>query len=264
MSSRDVSGDDLFDAGLDADELAEQRAVRDLLRSLPDPGPVPPDVLDRITRTLRELEAGPVPDVPPVDLAGPRPAGATAVPLPRRRAHRALWLAAAAAVVLSGGGAVVSRLASDSSPSQSAASVGTRSPVAAADSSVLQARMHASGTDYRGADLPAQARALLAAPAGAEPKQGAQGNDRVRPPSASGRASQSTDPQSSGAVEPVRACLRALGVATDQLLAADRATYQGRPALVLVVDAGSARRVRVMGPDCGTGATAELASATLP
>jgi hypothetical protein len=270
VSSRDVSGDDLFDAGLDADELAEQRAVRDLLRSLPDPGPVPPDVLDRITQTLRDLEAEQAASVRPAAagvrpaaVAEPRLAGATAVPLPRRRPHRALWLSAAAALVLSGGGAVVSKLASDGSASESAASVATRTTGSARDTTALASRVHLSGTDYRAGDLAAQARALLAAPA-TDAGQAAKGNDRVQPPTTSGQEAQRPRLQGPASADSIRACLRALGVAPGDLLAADRATYQGRPALVLVLAAAPARRVRVMAPNCGPGATAELASVSLP
>ena len=264
MSSRDVSDDDLFDAGLGAEELVEQRAVRDLLRSLPDPGPVPPDVLDRITQTLHELQAE-ASGGTTAGVESPRVlSGATAVPLRRRPAHRVVWLAAAAALVLSGGGAVVSQLASDNSAGESAASVATRTSESALGSTALDARVHASGTDYRQADLVAQARALLATPPlssagereaaddGADQDESGQG---VRRPSA---------PAPLMSSDAVRTCLRALAVDPTNLLSADRATYEGRPALVLVVDAGAAIQVRVVSPDCRAGAIGELASVRLP
>jgi hypothetical protein len=264
VSSRDVSDDDLFDAGLGAEEIAEQRAVRDLLRSLPDPGPVPPDVLDRITQTLQELQAergGKAAS----GVGSPRElSGATAVPL-RRPSHRVVWLAAAAALVLSGGGAVVSQLASDTSAGESAASVAARTSESGLGPPALDARLHASGIDYRQVDLVRQARALLATPplssaakgdvAGGSADQGGSGQGVQRQPRA---------PAPLMSSDAVSACLQAMGVAATSLLTADRATYEGRPALVLVVNAGSASQVRVVSPNCRAGAVSELASVRLP
>lgn len=246
--------DGVFEDGLDADELAEQRAVRALLSSLPDPGPVPPDVLDRITRTLRALdherrEQG---TWPPGPVRGERPVGATATvrQLPRQVPSRVVWLAAAAAVVFLGGGAVVSRLASDSSASQSAASASasTRPDASAAAGrarpTAEAAPVYATGRSYRGADLVRQAQALL------QPGRAAAGT--TGPRAVAG-------PQRSVATS----CLRALGAAPTDLLVADLGTYEGRPAVVLVVRTGQGREVRVTGRDCRAG-MAPLTTAALP
>ena len=258
---------DLFEDGLDAGELAEQRAVRALLASLPDPGPVPPDVLDRITSTLRSLQAeqeagrgaGPHPLVAAHQHAALTsvPVGATAVGSRRRLPTRAVWLAAAAAVVLAGGGAVVSRLADDTSPRESAASAARGSAGSSASESGapaagdgatplgdLQAPVYASGTRYRGVDLVRQAQALVNA-------------RRV-----------AGGPADSGAAAPPRRrlvaqCLRVVAPTGSTLLAGDLATYEGRPAVVLVLDTGAGREVRVTDRSCAPGSTA-LRTAPLP
>ena len=251
MTSRGISDDafgadpddDALDRDLAPDKLAEQRAVRELLRSLPDPGPVPPDVLDRITETLRALDAE-------------RAAGAEVVPLRRRTPHRALWLAAAAAVVLGGGGAVVSRLGSDTSPSNSTASVATPRP-----GSTQRAPVYATGARYGAADLAVRARALLAPAGGAARAPGSGGAQRpgIQAPDLRPAAAPATT------VTAVVGCLRALGLRAGQLLAADDATYEGQPAFVLVVDTGGAsREVRVTGRDCRPGAAHPLDTVRLP
>jgi hypothetical protein len=254
---------DLFEDGLDPDELADQRAVRALLASLPDPGPVPPDVLDRITSTLRslqeQLEAGPHPLAAPHQHAAlaPVPVGATAVGRPRRLPLRGVWLAAAAAVVLAGGGAVVSRLADDSSPRESAASAARDSAGSAASESGapaagaattppddLQAPVYTSGTRYRSVDLVRQAQALVTARrvAGGPADSGAAALPRRRT---------------------VADCLRAVAPEGSTLLAGDLATYEGRPAIVLVLATAAGREVRVTGRTCAPGSTA-VRTAPLP
>ncbi|HKG51246.1 MAG TPA: hypothetical protein VKB14_12465 [Actinomycetales bacterium] len=246
MSNRDPFDDDVFDDHLDADALAEQREVRALLSSLPDPGPVPPDVVDRITRTLRTLQE---------QDAGRTPAaGASVVPItPRRPQHRPLWLAAAAAVVLAGGGAVVSQLASDTSATSTSASVAgsSASPERTSGDGArgvapdTSGRVYASGTPYRRADLVRQAAALLAP----SPPPAAER------PGAAGLLMDSTA---------LSACLRAVGAAAGSLLAADLGTYEGRPAVVLVVTGRSGREVVVADQDCRPGAATRLASAPMP
>jgi hypothetical protein len=246
----DEGADAPFEDGLDADELAEQRAVRALLASLPDPGPVPPDVLDRITSTLRALQeeqqAGPRRRSTLYPVAG----GATAVGPPHRPAVRALWLAAAAAVVLAGGGAVMSRLADDTSPRDSAASASASTPPrpatderAAAPGDLL-APVYASGTDYRREDLVDQARTLL-----------------------SGRRLAGGPADSDAAPLPrrraVAGCLQAVGPAGSTLRVADLATYEGRPAVVLVLATSHGLEVRVTARTCPPG-TAALRTARLP
>jgi len=256
-----MSDRDFFDDDLDDEALEEQRAVRAMLSSLPDPGPVPPDVLDRINRTLRALQEEDAARAATSSASG-ADTGATVVPLRRRAAgHRALWLAAAAAVVLSGGGAVVSQLGSDTSARDTAASVAGGSPSPEATSGagargVAPAepggRVYASGTDYRRADLVRQALALLA--------------PGPRRPAAElpGAAGLLADPTT------LTACVRAVGAAPANLLAADLATYEGRPAVVLLLTGGSgstgssAREVLVADRDCRPGAARRLTSVPVP
>lgn len=254
-----MSDRDFFDDDLDDEALEDQRAVRALLSSLPDPGPVPPDVLDRINGTLRALQEEDAAHAATVSASG---TGATVVPLRRRAAgHRALWLAAAAAVVLSGGGAVVSQLGSDTSARDTAASVagGSASPEATSGAGARGVapaepggHVYASGTDYRRADLVRKALALLA--------PGPRPFAAERP----GAAGLLADPTT------LTACVRAVGAAPANLLAADLATYEGRPAVVLVLTGvsgsagGSGREVVVADRDCRPGTARRLTSVPVP
>jgi hypothetical protein len=250
----DGEADAPFEDGLDADELAEQRAVRALLASLPDPGPVPPDVLDRITSTLRSLQEEQQADVRQRAALYPVAGGATIARPRHRPAGRALWLAAAAAVVLAGGGAVMSRLADDTSPRDSAATASAGASESAAARSAtdergttqgdLLAPVYASGTRYRSADLVRQAQDLL---------------DRRR--LAGGPAD--SDAAALPRRRAVAGCLQAVGPTGSTLRAADLATYEGRPAVVLVLATSRGLEVRVTARTCPPG-TAALRTAQLP
>ena len=82
------------------EELRAQQQVRDLLAALPDPGPVPPDVVDRIEATLRRLSVEGAVET----ATAPGTAGSTVVPLrpePVTRRRRPLLAVAAAVVLLS-------------------------------------------------------------------------------------------------------------------------------------------------------------------
>lgn len=213
------------------DDLRTQVQVRALLGSLPDPGPTPPDVVDRLEATLRRLSAE------AASGQGEQPAAAsTVVPLApaRERRHRG-WLAAAAAVVLLGaGGAALSQVvpggggAADSTAAGAALS-GSPEKRVAPDAGL---RATASGTDYTADQLSAQVDQVLAGqPTAADAPSG---------------------PLSTPAG--VAACLSAIGAPQARPLLVDVARYQGAPAAVVVVPAsGGGREIWVVSTTCSPG-----------
>ncbi len=261
--------------------------MRALLGSLPDPGPMPPDLVDRITARLVEESVangyrGGAGDeaataaawAPPRAPGGPEghdgslpPAhagGDQVVPLRRRRA----WLvgaAAAALVVVAAGGLVADRLAPDGlqaslglardgddagvaadAESGAAAPMQSGSGMIAWDAA-LQVVVVATRTDYTGDDLAGQALPL---DAGA-----------MAPPS----PGTGLVPRLDGADEPVgdpqgaRDCASAVGVEASEPVAVDLATFDGRPAAVLVATAADgSRRAWAVERSCGPGAAAVL------
>lgn len=241
----------------------EQRAVRDLLRALPDPGTMPPDVATSLAHALAGMSLD---DVEP-SAAEPEPAdggpqaastaASTVVPLHPRtdrgdRGRRVpTWLAAAAAVVVLGGGgaALVSQPWSGAgSPTSAGSSAGADSSSGGRESApdgfrAAAGHVRSTGTDYERASLPTQVRDELlssAAPTGSDtlgPALADEGGDR-RLSSPEGLAS----------------CLSALGVDAGQVTAVDLARFEGEPAAVVVLrDAGGAYDVWVVGRDCRHG-----------
>lgn len=257
--------------------LAEQLAVRDLLGALPAPTAAPPDVVLALERAL--AAAGPAAAGRP-GRPEPRPADDPPMTLvqlgrpvaPARRGRRALAaggrlvlaLAASAAVVLAGievvhdsGGASDSAASSsaggsarameespDSSPEDSPGSATRATPgheqgsATAAGSPVALAR---TGTRYTRAAITTQAQGLL--------RRGTatSGQSLAQPP---------------GSAE-LRACLTVIrpGLVT---VAADVATFEGRPAVVLVVSLPSGREVWVVPRDCRAADAATVFRGRLP
>lgn len=141
--------------------------IRDLLRTLPDPGPMPEDLVDRISALLdaeqeRRREADAAPEVPVVDLATRRS---------RRRPGRTLaYLGAAAAGLLVatvavgelvgdgllGGTGGMDSAAQVSTHSRGAADSGGSRNGAAADGSAEQDGYAAAGEDGSAADSAAE------------------------------------------------------------------------------------------------------------
>jgi hypothetical protein len=242
------------------DQWLQQRAVRDLLRGLPDPGPIPPDVATGLAAALRRLSPA---DIDPATErpTGTRPgsAAATVVPLgpaaTRRdgasRASRARpWLVAAAAVVVLGGGgtALVAHPWSSGGATSSATSAGSAAqPHEGAPGLAKSAatRVRSTGTDYERKDLPAQVRRELlsgaatesdTSGAGAHDGSAAEGDTRLASP------------------DGLASCVSALGLDVGQVTAVDLAQFEGAPAALLVLrDAGGGQDVWVVGRGCRQG-----------
>ncbi len=234
-------------------EWEQQRAVRDLLRGLPGPGPIPPDVATGLRVALERLTPDDVEPAEPVSRPGA--GGPTVVPLAAPTRRRTLperarpWLAAAAAVVVLGGGGATlwhswggSGTGASSADSRSSAGNSFAESDTAAGGALTDRQVHdlvrASGTDYTKRDLAAQVRTRLlngAAAGSAGVPSGATG-DRLTSPSG------------------LTSCLSALGVAAGAVTAVDLARFEGRPAAVVVLRAeGGGEDVWVVGRDCRQG-----------
>lgn len=248
----------------DPDDLEpDPTGIHALLSSLPDPGPMPPDLVDRITASIEAERA-----------AGARsghPHDGAVVPLRRRRiGWKPLAAAAAAAAVVAigapalldgGPGGIVTSLSGGSGRDDAAASAeagdspalsdqaatsgsapfGDRTPadapsasadgqggVAPANGSVT---MVASGTAYTSAELATQASLTM------------RGSKRA---SAMDHAVRGPADGASG----LRACLAALGAPSDGTVWADRGTVDGKPAVVAVVRTNGGTTVYAVEPGC--------------
>lgn len=247
----------------DPDDLDEDpTGIRALLGSLPDPGPMPDDLVARIQASLTaEQEARRRHD---------GSGGATVVPLAARRRWGWKQLGVAAAAVaavavglpaLAGGGlsGVTALLAGESSsgsagsadssamsspaltpPSDGATSpgiaVGERAPGATGTVTLV-----GTGTAYTAAALVQQVRASREN--GTSPGKGA-------PAGAAGPAESQ---------EGLRACLTTLGVEAWMPVWADVASYEGREAVVAVVSSDTGQQVYAVGPECDRTHPARLA-----
>jgi hypothetical protein len=153
--------------------------------------------------------------------------------------------------------------ASQSAPAPASAS-------ADAGPNTAGARIVRSGRDYRASTLAAQASELIATKsgasaaattggsAGAVPSPQAQGPELSRLPA----PAVPPDTAADDITNPTRltACLGALGVARDRLVALDLATYEGREAAILLLNAadGSGHEVWAVERSCAPGAEGAL------
>lgn len=231
--------------------------MRQLLSSLPDPGPMPPDLVSRITAALeheRAVSSG-------FERRRRRPAPA---PRPNPGWRGALLVAAAAAVVL-----VTVPLATGTAPSGVSALFGqgdvAQSSGAARASQQAEAGqptaadtggpgvglpslpsegrvgVRQTGTAYTTARLTEQARALLAAQ-GTQLDLGASDSKQVGP---------------MGTPTGARSCATGMGVPPSQPLSVDLATFDGAPAAIMVVGEGAGATVYAVARWC-TGSTDAL------
>ncbi len=220
----------------DEDDLGNA-GVRDLLASQPSPGPMPEDVFARITGALREEQATRADDGGLTDdlgLAGVsplvRPEHRAAARRPRRWT-RVLTAAAGVAAVGVLGTLAVKGTGND--PGGSAAGPGA-SPSSGAASSL---HIQLSRSSYSQGALGNEARKLL------------------ETPSATLAPSDAEAP----AVGPIATrtglddCLASLGETGASAVTVDLATYEGRPAAIIVVTKGGATTAYAVQRDCSTG-----------
>jgi hypothetical protein len=228
-----------------SDDL-DPTGIRALLSSLPDPGPMPADLVDRINASIAaEQAARQHPSVVPMRTRrwGWQHVGAVAA------AAAVIGLGLPALLTGTGPGDVMASLsgrgsAADSA-SGSAASLTDRSEAGApatqavpsadqrAGAAVGAVALGASGTAYTTAALATQARARLS--------------------TALDSAASAAKPLGAGAADTesgLRACLTALGVQAWVPVHGDVATLDGAPAVVALVGAGTGQTVYAVSPDC--------------
>jgi hypothetical protein len=239
----------------------EQRDVRDLLRGLPEPAVIPPDVATGLAQALRRLSPDDVDHMDDIDHldadASAGGAGRTVVPLRpaaarRDPSRRTPWLAAAAAVIVLGGGgaALVTQpwggAGGDTSAGSSASAPQEAREDMSARASAAAARVRSTGTDYERANLSVQVRRELLG-GGATPSGGP-----GRPFADDG----STPAGDTRLASPggLASCLSALGVDAGQVTAVDLARFEGQPAAIVVLgDPTGAHDVWVVGRGCRPG-----------
>lgn len=239
--------------------------VRELLAAVPDPGPMPEKVAQRIETLLTDevalrVDRGPLTQADH-DLA-------VLAPLIRQRQRpRPLFalaaVAAAAAVVAVGGSALhlnkrangVASLGSASAtvatptapsvtPTVGPSGTGTIGPPVGPSKPNLHIQL--STTDYTASTLAGRARAML-----------------TRPDAPIGVLAAEAPTLGPIATEVgLESCLRAHSLPTDVPVHVDLATYEGQPAAVIVVTQDGASTVRVVERTCQTGRPALLADAT--
>jgi hypothetical protein len=262
-SRADQPHDPTLNAALDPEVDARVRAL--LADDTPDPGPMPRDVSDRIAAALADearlrVVRGPLPDAgePPVaDMAGSgrdvsgevgggigARTGDSVMPLENRRGPRP-WVAVAAvaaAAALMAVGASALHLTQRPSP---AAVVAGITPTSISPSAPADPHIQLSTTDYRASTFGAQARALIDHPA--------------TPLSDLAAESPSLGPIAT----PVglASCLDALATGPGAVNL-DLATFEGRPAAIIVVTRDGTSTAYAVERSCAPGNVTALAGAT--
>ena len=231
------------------DQDDDPTGVRALLSSLPEPEPMPEDLVHRITASLAAEQAA----------RGQREAIVLPLTVPRRRGRRVLTAVAVAAGIAAVGvaGAELLPLAGSSQTSAGAASSAGAQLAASPDSGrkasspAWSGAMHIeqSGTRYTTAAFVEQATSLASRPASdVTPLTGeAQGAGPIATP------------------QGLADCLTALGVNPSADVTADLAFFDGTPAVALVTLRGGHRTAYAVLRSCRTGAAGVLhAATTLP
>ena len=270
--------DDGPEPGIDAHLDAR---VRELLADAPDPGPMPAEVSERISRALLHaarlrVDPGPLalagsqgspdgPDSGPVPTGGPVPEGGTVLAMPSRAGRpKPIYLAAAVAAAVAvvavgasalhltkrpnGAAAIGDTYSSGANSSPSSAPSGAQSSPPATGSGL---HIQLSTTAYSPGTLAAQARTLLDHP-------GQPIGDLAAESPAIGPIATPTGLES---------CLRALGVRdgadpAPEAVSADLATFDGHPAVVVVVTRAGVSTAWAVERSCTTGAPGVLEGAT--
>jgi len=211
--------------------------VRDLLASQPSPGPMPEDVLARISSALQQEQAARAADGGLTDELGMvevspliRPESPTVARPPRRWSR---ILAAAAGVAAVGALGTMAVRSTGSDPSVSSAAPRDNPSSGAANSLHIQL----SRSAYTQDSLGNEARTLLDAPAATLAPTDAEA------PSLGPIATKAG----------LDACLASLGETGASSVTVDLATYEGRPAAIIVVTKRGDTTVYAVQRDCSTG-----------
>ena len=212
--------------------------IRDLLRSLPDPGPMPDDVADRITAALAQEQAGRSDadrgNVTPLTHAA-RPARGGSGGRRWMQAVGGLVAAAAVAAVAVVG---VNALQHDNAPTSAVPSGSAPSSVSG-DKLVGRMQVESTGTDYTPASFNAQAASMAAGSASSKPNAGLV-----------------TEFGSLATPSSLLACARSIGgslLNNPSDIKVDLATFEGRPAVVIVVTNQGQKTAFAVSSTCSKG-----------
>jgi hypothetical protein len=261
--------DDLDDGPAPRLDPAVEAHVTALLASAPDPGPMPADVEARISAALQDaarlrVDPGPMATGetagpgrgPAADGTGASHTGADVLALPPRATrpkpiYLAAAVAAAAAVVAVGASAlhVTKRPNGAAIVGDTRSSTGTAPTSGATTNGGLHIQL--SETAYDGANLATKARALLDHPG--QPLRDL--------------AAESPGIGPIGTPIGLEACLEEIGALdaanpSPDAVSADLATFDGRPAVVVVVTRGGTSTAWAVQRSCSTGTPGVLKGAT--
>lgn len=226
---------------LENDFENDPTGMRDLLRSLPEPGPMPQNVTDRITAALAAEHAGRADDdhsnVTPLSRTGR--SGGTAGRKPgSRRMMQAVGGLVAAAAVAAVAVVGVNALQKDNAP-VSAIPSSQAHHSASSDELADRVQLESTGTKYSGAAFNTQAASMAS-------------SDSSQIPNAS-------DMAQFGSLSNPRAivgCVRSIGgslLDDPSRIKVDLATYEGKPALIIVVTKGSKKTAFAVSTSCSKG-----------
>lgn len=233
----------------DDDKVDDPTGVHRLLSSLPEPGPMPDDLVARINASLQDAaeERGRTdPDVSYALFAGRN-----------RRSRRTAWVraaAVAAGVVVVGGGVLagtgtITPVSLGMLGGPATSNVGSTGPTATGSTGTAPAgiasaapqagsrTVYLSRTPYTSNNLREKARALRASP----------------PMPIADLAAEAPHLGPIATPQGLASCLSALGVSPDAEVLVDLSTYDGRPSAVIVTRQGDRVEVRVAKRTCTTG-----------
>ncbi|HWC22689.1 MAG TPA: hypothetical protein VG502_10365 [Flexivirga sp.] len=209
--------------------------MRDLLRSLPDPGPMPLDVTDRITAALAQERAHHADDdrsnVTPLSRTG-RPAGTSG----GRRWMQVVGGVAAAAVVATVAVVGVNSLQSNDAPTSA---VPTSSHSAGSDDLAGRVQVESTGTNYSDARFNAQAASMASSD-----------SSQLPDPAVVAKFGSLKNPRS------IVECVRSIGgslLDDPSRIKVDLASYDGKPALIIVVTKDSKQTAFAVSSTCSKG-----------
>lgn len=256
------------------DDDTDPTGMRALLRGLPDPGPMPDDLVDRIHASLADLP--PLAGDETLDDHEPGVSRGTSP-----RSHPSWWgrhgsKAAIAAVVLIGGGALASGplglmgsgAGDDAVTSTSADSAGGSAESLSKESDDTDGSQASSGTPeaVRGrATTPGSVVVRHSGRAYTSAALSTQIESRESAPTTSPLAAEAPGIGPIGTEIGVRSCLEAIGLPRDTAADVDLGTLDGTPTAVLLVTLGGERTAYAVGRDCTTDNPSVLAGpVTLP
>lgn len=254
------SGPELGSSSIEDDPTG----MRDLLSSLPDPGPMPPELSERILAALQQerrspqsiWDAEPAPEVPGIP---PGPGASVAPPVADLVAHRRRrsvgpWLAAAAVLgVVALGGSTLLRNFTEGNSTAAGSNASARH---SSDGAASEAAPSSASTTESSASSTASVAVLSAHTRYGAARSGA----AVTADTVVDRARQLRDDtpvrdSATADTTAVAACLQSLNIVAGQWVRVDQVSYAGDPAtLIVLAREDGQEQALVVTPECGAGA----------